>query len=99
MTQSGVPEIRPGLSGLSWKSWLILVLTLSAIGSQLTVWGLLAIYLLFVGGNVTLIVSHLFGPPQFFELSYVFLLSLIVNLCGALALLAFFAIRHRLKSS
>ena len=100
MTQSDEPEIRSGLSRLSWKNWLMLVLALSAIGSQLTVWVLLAIYYLYVGNfDVILIVRHFFGPPQLFELSYVFLLSLIVNLCGALALMGFFAIRCRLKAS
>ena len=99
MTPSDAPDIRSGLSGLAWKSWLILALALSAIGSQLTVWVLLAIYYLYFGNlDVILIVRHFFGPPEFFELSYVFLLSLIVNLCGALVLMAFFAIRRRLKS-
>ena len=98
MTQADAPEIRSGLSGLSWKSWLMLVLALSAMGSQLTVWALRALYDLFVGRDVILIVRHFFGPPQLFELSYVFLLSLIVNIAGALAILAFFTVRRRLKS-
>ena len=79
----------------------MIVLALSAIGSQLTVWSLFAIHALYVGnprGDV-IIVSQYFGPPRLLELTYVFLLSLTVNLCGSLALLTFFAIRRRLKSS
>lgn len=101
MTEYEAPKIRPGLSRLSWKSWFILVLTLSAIGSQLAVWGLFALHSLYVGnphGDVV-IVTQFFGPPVLLQLSYVFLLSLTVNIFGALAILAFFAIRRRLRPS
>ena len=100
MTQSDVPEVRPGPSRLSWKSWLLLALALSTIGSQLMVWGAAAIESLYVGNStdiVFIIVTDFYGSRRLFDLGFVFLQSLTINIFGALVLMAFFAIRRRLK--
>ena len=99
MTQSDTREIRPGLSGLSKKSWLMIVLALPAIGSQLMVLVVFAIHNAYARSLGTDYVTVIFMRPRFFEITFVFLQTLIVNLFGALALIAFFAIRRRVKSS
>lgn len=101
MTQSDTPEVRPGPSRLSWKNWLLLALALSAIGSQLMVWGALAIESLYVGNStdiVFVVVTDFYGSRRLFDLGFVFLQSLTINIFGALVLMAYFAIRRRLKS-
>lgn len=97
MTHGDDQNLRSRLLALSWKSWLILAVAMSAIGSLLAMAGLLVIHLYYVGDLKGAIANPFFFPSLLEQLTGIFLLSLTTNLCGALALMVFFAVRKRVR--